>query len=119
MAICMMKLAAPRLKMKPTTSASSLKFFQYSLNATPLVSVKYQRTERQETPWPSTVAKALPTTPQPSTITNRKFSTTHATVPMTMVSSARFGAPAVRMKLFTPMPMIWKITPRLMMRTKL
>ena len=28
-----------------------------------------------------------------------------------MVSKARLGAPAVRIKLLTPIPMIWKMTP--------
>ena len=31
-----------------------------------------------------------------------------------MVTSARLGAPAVRMKLFTPMPMHWKMKPKQM-----
>ena len=35
----------------------------------------------------------------------------HDTAPITMVPSARFGAPAVRMKLFTPMPMHWNTKP--------
>ena len=88
----------------------------YSLNATFLVNRKYHNTETQETPWPSTVASALPTTPMPMTSTNSALSTVHATAPMIMVASARLGAPAVRMKLFTPMPMHWKMKPRLMMR---
>ena len=33
------------------------------------------------------------------------------TAPTTIVNRARLGAPAVRMKLLTPMPMIWKMTP--------
>ena len=52
----------------------------------------------------------------PMTSTNSALNTVHATAPMIMVPSARFGAPAVRMKLFTPMPMHWKMKPRLMMR---
>ena len=35
-------------------------------------------------------------------MTNRKLNTVHDTAPMIMVPSARFGAPAVRMKLFMP-----------------
>ena len=61
--------------------------------------------------WPHTVASALPCTPHPSTMTNRKLNTVHDTAPMIMVPSARFGAPAVRMKLFTPMPMHWNTKP--------
>ena len=63
-----------------------------------------------------TVASALPATPMPITSTNSALNAVHATAPMIMVPSARFGAPAVRMKLFTPMPMHWKMKPRLMMR---
>ena len=83
---------------------------------TPFVRQKYHSTVAHEMAWPHTVASALPTTPMPMTSTNSALSTVHATAPMIMVASARLGAPAVRMKLFTPMPMHWKMKPRLMMR---
>ena len=73
--------------------------------------MKYHSTVAHEMAWPHTVASALPCTPQPSTMTNRKLNTVHDTAPMIMVPSARFGAPAVRMKLFTPMPMHWNTKP--------
>ena len=76
--------------------------------------VKYHSTVAHEMAWPHTVASALPCTPQPSTMTNRKLKMVHDTAPMIMVPSARFGAPAVRMKLFTPMPMHWNTKPNAM-----
>ena len=78
------------------------------------VTMKYHSTVAHEMAWPHTVASALPCTPHPSTMTNRKLNTVHDTAPMIMVPSARFGAPAVRMKLFTPMPMHWKMKPKQM-----
>ena len=41
----------------------------------------------------------------------------HITVPNTMVPSARFGLPAVRRKLFRPMPSDWKTKPTQMICT--
>ena len=58
--------------------------------------------------WPHTVAHALPATPMPSTATNSRLNTMHITVPSIMVMSARPGLPAVRRKLFMPMPSDWK-----------
>ena len=75
--------------------------------------VKYHNTEAHDTAWPQMVASALPGTPQSNTMTNRKLNTVQDTAPMSMVSSARFGAPVVRMKLFTPMPTHWKMKPQL------
>ncbi len=78
---------------------------------TPFVRQKYHSTVAHETAWPHSVAKALPATPRPMTSTNSALNAVQATAPMIMVPSARFGAPAVRMKLFTPMPMHWKMKP--------
>ena len=72
---------------------------------------KYHSTVAQEQPQPSTVARPLPATPQPSMMTNRKLKATELARPTTMVPRARFGAPHVRMKLFTPMPMHWSRKP--------
>ena len=83
---------------------------------TPFVMQKYHSTVAHEMAWPHTVASALPATPMPMTNTNSALNAVHATAPMIMVPSARFGAPAVRMKLFTPMPMHWKMKPSEMMR---
>ena len=72
---------------------------------------KYCSTAKHEQAQPSTVARALPITPQPSARTNRALKATEPTRPMTMVPSARLGAPQVRMKLFTPRPMHCKMKP--------
>ena len=78
---------------------------------TPFVRQKYHSTVAQDIAWPQMVASALPTTPRPMTKTNSALNRVQATAPITMVPRARFGAPAVRMKLFTPMPMHWNMNP--------
>ena len=50
---------------------------------------KYCSTAKHEQAQPSTVARALPMTPQPSARTNRALKATEPTRPMTMVPSAR------------------------------
>ena len=73
--------------------------------------MKYHITHTHEANWPHSVASALPATPQPRIMTNRKLKMVQNTAPITMVTSARVGAPAVRMKLLTPAPMTWKMKP--------
>ena len=116
MPACTAKLARPSDKIRRTVSPCSGIMRRRRRMGTPFVRQKYHSTVAHEMAWPHTVASALPTTPMPMISTNSALNTVHATAPMIMVPSARFGAPAVRMKLFTPMPIHWKMKPRLMMR---
>ena len=65
------KLAAPRERMPPHILRSGYKFLARSLIGTPFVMMKYHSTEMHEHACPHTVARALPRTPQPSTMTNK------------------------------------------------
>ena len=62
-------------------------------------------------PWPMTVAKAEPAMPRPIARTSKALSMRQAMVPSTLVASERLGRPAVRRKLFMPMPSDWNTKP--------
>ncbi len=63
-------------------------------------------------PCPRIVANALPPTPQCISSTNIQFRMMQTITLTTFVRSANFGAPAVRMKLFIPIPIERKKNPK-------
>ena len=111
MPICMTKLAKPSARMRRMVSMSGRISRTCRRIGQLLVKMKYHITHTHEANWPHSVASALPATPQPRIMTNRKLKMVQNTAPITMVTSARVGAPAVRMKLLTPAPMTWKMKP--------
>ena len=108
---CTAKLANPNDTMRPIVRMCSDMLRTRSFIGALFVMMKYHSTHAHEIAWPQMVASALPCTPHPNTMTNRKLNNVHETAPTIIVDRARFGAPAVRMKLFTPIPMHWNMKP--------
>ncbi len=111
MPACTQKLGSPKARMVRSMEKLRRMAGKRSRMGTSLRRQKYCSTAKHEQAQPSTVARALPMTPQPSASTNNALKATDPTRPMTMVPSARLGAPQVRMKLFTPRPMHCKMKP--------
>ena len=65
------KLARPSDRMVPSVRRCGRMYRRCSLSGTFFVKTKYHTTATQDTAWPQTVARALPSTPQPSFRTNR------------------------------------------------
>ena len=63
-------------------------------------------------PCPKIVARPLPITPILNSITNNQFSAIQTTTLTALVRRAYLGAPAVRIKLFMPIPIDRKIKPK-------
>ena len=63
--------ARPSVRMRPMRRASGRQHDRRSRNGAPLHTAKYHTTGAMPHACPSTVAPALPATPQPSTSTNR------------------------------------------------
>ena len=97
--------------MAPTIFAFSGKCRTRKRMGTSGVFRKYHSTLAAESAVPTTVASALPWTPQPKPDTNSALNAVQPTAPITMVHSARFGAPVVRMKLLRPAPTSWNTLP--------
>lgn len=98
------KDARPMTNIRPINLKSGAMPEIFSLNKVFFEKRKYPSTKIAAAPCPSIVAKALPATPQPRLRTKIQFSATHTTTLTALVSKANFGLPAVRIKLFIPMP---------------
>lgn len=104
--------ASPISKIRPINFPLGTKPEILSLKALFLLNTKNQITKIAPAPCPKIVARPLPITPILNLRTNNQLSAMQTITLTTLVRRANLGAPAVRIKLFIPIPTDKKINPK-------